>query len=44
MDSAADLAKIEPALRERGYSEQDCEKILSGNFLRYFRAVQAAAG
>lgn len=43
MDSAADLAKIAPALRARGYTEADCEKILSGNFLRYFRAVQAAA-
>jgi membrane dipeptidase len=43
IDSAADLAKIEPALRARGYSTQDCEKILSRNFLRYFRTVQAAA-
>jgi membrane dipeptidase len=41
MDSAADMVKIEPALRERGYSEQDCAKILSSNFLRYFREVQS---
>lgn len=44
IDSAADLAKIAPALRARGYSEQYCEKILSTNFLRYFRTVLAAAG
>jgi membrane dipeptidase len=42
MDSAADLAKIEPALRERGYSERDCAKILNGNFLSYFRRVPLA--
>jgi membrane dipeptidase len=44
IDSAADLAKIEPALRARGYSEQDCAKILNGNFLSYFRTVQGTAG
>ena len=43
MDSAADLAKIEPALRERGYSPADCRKILGENFLRYFREVEKAA-
>ena len=43
IDSAADLPKITAALKQRGYSEGDCEKILGGNFLRFFREVEAAA-
>jgi len=40
MDSAADLPKITAALLERGYSAEDCRKILGGNLLRVFREVQ----
>ena len=43
IDSAADLPKITAALKQRGYSEVDCEKILGGNFLRFFREVEATA-
>jgi membrane dipeptidase len=43
MDSAADLPKITAALMARGYSAEDCRKILGGNFLRFFREVQATA-
>ncbi|HTX41022.1 MAG TPA: dipeptidase, partial [Acidobacteriaceae bacterium] len=43
IDSAADLPKITAALMARGYSAQDCRKILGGNFLRFFREVQATA-
>ncbi len=40
IDSAADLPKITAALMERGYSAEDCRKILGGNLLRVFREVQ----
>ena len=40
MDSAADLPKITQALMARGYSAEDMEKILGGNFLRVFAKVQ----
>jgi membrane dipeptidase len=40
IDSAADLPKITAALLERGYSAEDCRKILGGNFLRFFREVE----
>ena len=40
MDSAADLPKITAALMARGYSAEDCRKILGGNLLRVFRDVQ----
>ncbi|WP_350448955.1 dipeptidase [Paracidobacterium acidisoli] len=43
IDSAADLPKITAALMARGYSAQDCRKILGGNFLRVFRQAQAVA-
>jgi membrane dipeptidase len=43
INSAADLPKITAALKQRGYSEADCEKILGGNFLRFFREVEATA-
>ena len=39
----ADLPKITAALMERGYSAEDCRKILGGNLLRVFREVQAVA-
>jgi membrane dipeptidase len=40
MDSAADLPKITQALMARGYSAEDMNKILGGNFLRVFSKVQ----
>jgi membrane dipeptidase len=43
MDSAADLPKITAALMARGYSAEDCRKILGGNLLRVFREVQQVA-
>jgi membrane dipeptidase len=43
MDSVADLPKITAALMERGYSAEDCRKILGGNLLRVFREVEQVA-
>ena len=43
IDSAADLPKITTALMERGYSAEDCRKILGGNLLRVFREVEQVA-
>ncbi len=43
MDSAADLPKITEALMARGYSSEDCRKILGGNLLRVFHEVEAVA-
>jgi membrane dipeptidase len=40
MDSPADFPKITAALMARGYSAEDCRKILGGNLLRVFREVQ----
>ncbi len=40
IDSPADLPKITAALLERGYSPEDCRKILGGNLLRVFREVE----
>ena len=40
LDSPADLPKITAALIARGYSAEDCRKILGGNLLRVFREVQ----
>jgi membrane dipeptidase len=40
MDSPADFPKITAALMERGYSAEDCRKILGGNLLRVFREVE----
>jgi membrane dipeptidase len=39
LDSPADLPKITAALMARGYSAEDCRKILGGNLLRVFREV-----
>jgi membrane dipeptidase len=38
--AAADLPKITQALMARGYSAEDMNKILGGNFLRVFEKVQ----
>jgi membrane dipeptidase len=43
IDSAADLPKITTALHARGYTADDLHKLLGGNLLRVFNAVQAAA-
>jgi membrane dipeptidase len=43
MDSAADLPKITEALMARGYTAEDCRKILGGNLLRVFREVEQTA-
>jgi membrane dipeptidase len=40
LDSAADLPKITQALMSRGYSAQDMDKILGGNFLRVFEKAE----
>jgi membrane dipeptidase len=40
IDSAADLPKITEALMARGYTVEDCRKILGGNLLRVFREVE----
>lgn len=40
IDSAADLPKITAALMQRGYSAEDCRKILGGNLLHVFREVE----
>jgi membrane dipeptidase len=43
IDSPADLPKITAALMQRGYSAEDCRKILGGNLLRLFREVEAVS-
>ena len=40
LDSAADLPKITQALMARGYSAQEMDKFLGGNFLRVFGQVE----
>jgi membrane dipeptidase len=43
IDSPADLPKITAALMARGYSAEDCKKILGGNLLRVFAEVEAVS-
>lgn len=43
IDSPADFPKITAALMERGYSAEDCRKILGGNLLRVFHEVEQVA-
>jgi membrane dipeptidase len=43
IDSPADLPKITAALLDRGYSDEDCRKILGGNLLRVMREAEAVA-
>jgi len=43
IDSPADLPKITAALMARGYSAEDCRKILGENLLRVFREVEAVS-
>jgi membrane dipeptidase len=42
IDSAADLPKITAALLGRGHSAEDLQKVLGGNLMRVFGAVQSA--
>ena len=44
MEDASKLPKITDALLEKGYSEQDIEKILGGNILRVMEQVEHAKG
>ena len=37
LDTIADLKKIPDLLRKRGYSEGDIEKVMHGNWMRFFR-------
>jgi membrane dipeptidase len=39
MDTVADLRRIDPALGEMGYGEDDIAAILGGNWLRLFRSA-----
>jgi membrane dipeptidase len=43
MNSAADLPKITAELMKRGYSAEDCRKILGENFLRVFKEVEGVS-
>ena len=43
MDSAANLPKIRQALLDRNYSLEDINKIMGGNMLRVFLAVERAS-
>ncbi len=43
IDSPADLPRITTALMQRGYSAEDCRKILGGNLLRVFREVETVS-
>ena len=43
IDSPADLPKITAALMARGYSAEDCRKILGGNLLRVFKEVETVS-
>jgi membrane dipeptidase len=37
LDSIADLQKIPTLLQQRGYSPQDIEKVMHGNWLRFLK-------
>jgi membrane dipeptidase len=43
INSAADLPKITAELMKRGYTAEDCRKILGGNLMRVFTEVQNIA-
>ena len=42
LTDASTLHLITVMMLERGFSESDCEKVLGGNFLRVFEAVESA--
>jgi membrane dipeptidase len=37
LESIADLQKIPDLLRERGYSDEDVQKVMHGNWLRFLK-------
>jgi membrane dipeptidase len=37
LETIADLQKVPPMLAERGYSPEDIDNIMHGNFLRFLR-------
>ena len=39
IDSVADIKKLAPFLAERGYSDDDCAAILSGNWITFLRRI-----
>ncbi len=39
LDTIADLQKLNPLLRQRGYTDADIEAIFHGNWLRFFERV-----
>src|SRR5215510_5628207 len=43
IDSVADLPKITQALVQRGYTREQIDKILGGNFMRVMREVEAVS-
>ena len=43
-DDASEAPNVTVALLERGYSQQDIEKIWGGNFLRVFREAESRSG
>ena len=43
LDTAAALPRVTDRMLERGISETDIEKILGGNFLRTFEAIERGA-
>ena len=43
LDTAAGLPRLTDRMLERGISETDIEKILGGNFLRVFEAIESGA-
>ena len=44
IDTIADLNKLVPLLIEKGYTEEDVEAIMGGNWLQVIRQVLAGAG
>ena len=44
LKDASDLPNLIAALLEKGYSDEDIEKILSGNLIRVWKQVDAVAG
>ena len=43
LDTVADLARLSPLLRERGYGEDDVAAVLHGNWLRFLRSCWGQA-
>lgn len=44
VDTIADLQKLPDILRSRGYSEEDVENIMHGNWIRHLRTAWAGGG